>query len=264
MAEQIGQAGSALNLRLGQVPSTQNPNYFTEFQLIYNALHLLGQYMDVLRDNLESQPNQVPSESLRFRRLFWAPAAQVIVKGAIVSPAGGGIVNGVLSNEVRNGISNEINDTIGGSGNRATWGVAQRTWGVALTDAAIGELVQVGIGPGVTQITGAKCGQLIWGVDSRAVLSQRPANDAGNIYTGRSLVGNGSVYLNNITNTHFFGPGAGSVHFEGYNSPGFPFNSGGSYFSSNIYLYPIGVCVLDGYVLLYDYKRSDTGPYFTP
>ena len=99
MAGQIGQAGSALNLRLGQVPSTTNPNYFTEFQLIYNALHLLGQYMDVIRQNLESSEGQTPAESVRFRRTYWSTALQVITVGSIVSPVTGGIVNGVRSSE---------------------------------------------------------------------------------------------------------------------------------------------------------------------
>lgn len=259
MAEQIGQAGSALNLRLGQNPSIQNPRYTTEFQLIYNALHLLGQYMDVLRQNLESAPGQTPSESVRFRRTFWSTALQPITLGSIVSVYPGGIVNGVQSSPVKYESSIEIEEQVGGTGNRRTWGLNSRMFGIALTAAEIGEAVQIGIGPGITQVNGAKAGQLIWGVDSLSVDSQRRANTAGNYLSGRTLVGNGGVYLNNITSQHVFV--GGYVNHEGYNAPGFPFNSGGYYYSSNIYLYPIGVCVLDGYVLFKDYVRSDSLPF---
>jgi hypothetical protein len=259
MAEQIGQAGSVLNLRLGQNPSIQNPRYTTEFQLIYNALHLLGQYMDVLRRNLESAPGQTPSESVRFRKTYWAEALQPITLGSVVSGFAGGIINGVASSDVKYSPSFQIEEQVGGTGNRRTWGIEAQMFGIALTDAAIGEMVQVGIGPGITQVTGSKCGQLIWGVDSRSVNSQRAANTAGNYFTGRTPVGNGGVYLNNII-TQWYTTG-GYVNHEGYNAPGYPFNSGGNYYSSNIYLYPIGVCVFDGFVLFKDYVRSDSLPF---
>lgn len=259
MAEQIGQAGSILNLRLGQNPSIQNPRYATEFQLIYNALHLLGQYMDVLRTNLESAPGQTPSESVRFRRTFWSTALQPITLGSIVSSYPGGVVNGVASGPLKSTSTDQIEEQVGGTGNRRAWGLESQMFGIALTDAAIGEPVQVGIGPGITQVTGSKSGQLIWGVDSLSVNSRRQANTAGNFYTGRSLVGNGGVYLNNITSRHVFV--GGYVNHEGYNASGYPFNSGGYYYSSNIYLYPIGVCVVDGYVLFKDYVRSDSLPF---
>ncbi|WP_411706271.1 hypothetical protein [Edaphovirga cremea] len=258
MATQIGQAGSDLNLRLGLSPTLQDPKYATEFQLIYNALHLLGEYMDVLRANLESSPGQTPSESVRFRRTFWAPALQTIVAGSIISPIAGGYVNGVLSTEVSINPNIHVADTIGGTGSRTTWGITTRFFAIALTAAAPGELVQVGIGPGITQITGAKCGQLIWGVDSRSVLSRREANTAGHYIFGRPLLGNGGVYLDNITHIHYFT--GGYSNYEGYYNPGYPNNSDGYYYSSVNFLYPVGVCVADGYVLFKDFVRSDSLP----
>lgn len=258
MADQIGQAGSALNLRLGQIPSTLNPNYFAEFQQIYNALHILGQYMDVLRENLESAPGQTPSESLRFRRTFWAPALQTITTGSVVSQATGGMLNGVGVTSVKINPNIYIDETVGGTGTRASWGLNALSFGIALSDAAPGELVNVGIGPGITQVTNAKCGQLIWGVAALSINCRRAANTAGNYYTGGTRSNNGGVYLSNITTKSYFT--GGYSNYEGYSNPGFPTNSGGFYLSSINYLYPIGVCISDGYVLFHDYTRSDSLP----
>lgn len=263
MAAVIGRAGAKLNIRLGQSPEYQDPRINADLQQMYNSLHLLSQYMGVLRENLESAPGQTPAESVRFRRTFWAVAKQKIVEGAIVSSSAGGIVNGVGSNEVKNTVSYEIQEQLRGTGNRRTWGLNNTQQFVALTAADIGELVNVGVGPGITQITGAKCGQLIWGADSRAVLSSRRANTEGNHYSGRAYTNNGGVYLANITMKWFYYSG-GHLNFEGYNSPGYPNHSGNRYYSSNVYLYPIGVCVADGYVLFTDFKRSDPLPYDVP
>lgn len=262
MATQIGQAGSDLDLRLGQSPSIQDPRYATEFQLVYNALHLLGEYMDVLRENLESNPNQTPSESVRFRRSFWAPALQDITAGSIVSPYAGGIVNGVRSTEPKAVAYSDSAPYGASTTNRTVLQVDLEMFGVALTAAAAGELVQVGIGPGITQVTGAKCGQLIWGVDARSILSVGESASPTRVYTGsRSLVGNGGVYLNNVTGTYaVFGA---AYHWEGYWMPGYPILSTGQSLYNFVYLYPIGVCVIDGYVLFNDYKRSDSIPFVT-
>lgn len=262
MATQIGQAGSSLNLRLGLSPTLQDPRYATEFQLIYNALHLLGEYMDVLRENLESSPGQTPSESVRFRRTFWAPAVQAITAGSIVSPVSGGIANGVRSTEPKASTYSDSAPYGMSTTNRAVLQVDLEMFGVALTDAAIGELVQVGIGPGITQVAGSKCGQLIWGVDARAILSVGESASPDRVYTGsRSLVGNGGVYLNNITGSYAV-VGA-TYHWEGYWMPGYPILSTGQSLYNFAYLYPIGVCVTDGYVMFSDYKRSDSIPFVT-
>lgn len=263
MAAQIGQAGSAVNLRLGQSPTIQDPAYTTEFQLIYNALHLLGEYMDVLRENLESTPGQTPSESVRFRRSYWAPAVQAITAGSVVSPVAGGIVNGVLSSEPKVSSYTDSAPLGASTTNRATLGVDLREFGIALTSAAIGEMVQVGIGPGITQISGALCGQLIWGVDSRSIRSTAPSASPTRTFAGRDLVGNGGVYLANVTGSYAV-VGA-TYHWEGYWLPGYPIvsSSGGTSVYNSAYLYPIGVCVSDGYVLFRDYERSDSIPQVT-
>ncbi|QHJ80714.1 MAG: hypothetical protein [Bacteriophage sp.] len=263
MATQIGQAGSSLDLRLGLNPSIQNPKYAAEFQLIYNALHLLGEYMDVLRANLESTPGQTPSESVRFRRTFWAPAAQTITAGSIVSPTAGGIVNGILSSEPKVSSYTDSAPLGASTTNRAVLGVDLRMFGVALTSAVPGELVNVGIGPGITQVAGAVCGQLIWGVDSRSIRSTAPSASPTRTFQGRDLVGNGGVYLANITGS--YAVSGATYHWEGYWLPGYPQvnPSGGTSIYNSAYLYPIGVCVIDGYVMFSDFKRSDSIPQVT-
>lgn len=260
MAQVIGRAGAKLNIRLGQSPEYKDPQLDTDLQQMYNALHLLSQYMDILRENLESAPGQNPAESIRFRRTFWAPARQNIVQGAIVSSWDHGIVNGVLTTQ---GTSTIVDGavSIGSTGTRELIGLIQQQAMVALTDATAGQLVQVGVGPGVTQITGAKCGQLVWASDARYVSSYRQANESSTQYVyARELTGNGGIYLSNPLGRWVSASGFG-YNWEGYWRAGFPYNSGGTYYYSRAFLYPVAVCISDGFVLFTDFKRSDSPPH---
>lgn len=256
MANTIGRAGSALNLRLGQSPTFLDPQVTPELQEVYNALHLLGEYMDVLRKNLESAPGQTPDQSIRFRRTFWATAAQEIKVGAICCAVPAGIVNGVLTEVTKNNIDDPF-ILSGSTSSRQQWGVAAQQFFIALTAALPGELVQVGEGPGVTRISGLRCGQLLWAADSRSISSFRAANlTAFQVLIGRDLVGNGGVYLNNPTSSFPNFPTRRQC--EGYHMPGSPqpYGAGGSYVN-RVFLYPIAVGIADGYALLYDYKADD-------
>lgn len=258
MAGMIGTAGTPINIRLGQVPNIKDPALNNEFQQIYNALNLLSQYMAVLRENLESAPGQTPSESVRFRRKFWATALQPITVGAVVSAYGTGIVNGVSANLPFSSVG-DSGVTIGSTGNRDMFGVRPQEFFIALTAAAEGELVNVGVGPGVIAVTGAKCGNLVWGVAALSCLTHRDANTFTQFSSPGHLVNNGGLYLANITGKYTF-PTGGGYNWEGFWMPGYPNNNGGTYYYDRAFLYPIGVCVSDGFVLFSDYKRSDPAP----
>lgn len=253
----IGTAGSDLDLKLGQVPDIRDPILNGEFQLVYNSIHTLGQYLTVLRENLESAPGQTPAESVRFRRTFWATALQDISVGAVVSAYQNGIVNGVQTNQPASSIE-DPDVTVGSTGSRRRFGLIQQQHFVALTAASSGELVQVGVGPGILGLTNAKCGQLIWAVAALSVNTNRQANTSTQFTTPGTLVNNGGLYLNNITGVDNL-PQI-TYRWEGYWLPGFPNNSGGTFYYSRAFLYPVGVCVIDGYVLFADYKRSDPLP----
>lgn len=258
MATTIGRAGSTLNIRLGQSPAIKDPQLNQEMQLVYNSLHLLSQYMAVLRENLESAPGQTPSESLRFRRRFWAVAGQAIAVGAVVSSHNDLIVNGVEAKLPFSSVG-DSGVTIGSTGTRSMFGVTPRGFYIALTAANPGELVQLGVGPGVLAVAGAKCGQLVWGVAALSCLTHRDANTFDQFTSPGDLVGNGGLYLANITGKYTF-PTGGGYNWEGYWLPGYPNNSGGTYYYNRAFLYPIGVGVSDGFVMFSDYKRSDPLP----
>lgn len=258
MANTIGRAGSSLNIRLGQSPDIKDPALNSEFQQVFNALHLLSQYMDILRENLESAPGQTPAESVRFRRRFWAVALQDIAIGAVVSAYGTGIVNGVSATPPPV-VVGDSGVTIGSTGNRTMFTQTPRQFFIAVTAAAAGELVQVGVGPGILQVTGAKCGQLVWGVSALSCNGYRDANTFNQITFAGQLVNNGGLYLDNVIGTYTF-PSGGGYKWEGYWLDGFPYNSGGTYYYARAFLFPIGVCVSDSFVLFSDYKRSDPLP----
>ena len=257
MANTIGRAGSPLNLGLGETPTYQNPQVTPELQKLYNAFHLLGDYMGVLRENLESVPGQTPDASIRFRRTFWATAAQDIAQGAICSALDIGIVNGVLTEVTKADISDSLIYS-GSTGNRNMWGVSALQFFVALTAAAAGELVQLGEGPGVTRVEGLKCGGTLWAADSRSIRSFRPGElVAFQNVIGRDLTDNGGVYLENIIlgNVPTFPT---RTQWEGYHMPGYPIYYGpGGYYANRVYLYPIGVGLADGYALIQGYIGDD-------
>jgi hypothetical protein len=146
---------SPVNLGLPRQPLTRDNELFDELTAVYNAIHLLNQYLDRLRTGAEGGggSEQDPDISAGFTRFFVMPALQPIVTGNIVSPHVGsdGYVNGTLGNGLLAGA------------------VALNT-GVALSDAAIGEDVRIGVGPGVIAVPGAVAGQRLWGINSRTTV----------------------------------------------------------------------------------------------
>lgn len=258
----IGKAGTPLDIKLGESPNISNSIEAVEFQQVYNALHLLSGYMALLRENLESSDGQTPAESVRFRRAFWSVAGQDITAGAVVSCFNGAVFNGVYSRNPPIGGYDDSAVTLGSTGNRTLFKLIPISFGIALTSAAIGESVRVGIGPGILQFTGAKSGQIIWAVDAQSVYTERQANASIQVYSGvRRLVNNGGVYLQNVTTQYYLpNPLFTYYNWEGYWLPGYPNNTGGTYQYDRAFLYPVGICVIDNYIMFSDYKRSDPIP----
>lgn len=160
---------SPVDIGLPRQPITTNPELFDEFTGVYNAIHLLNQYLDQLRSGITGGgggSEQDPDISAGFTRFFVMKALQPIAVGDIVSPMVGsdGYVRGTL-------------------GNSLAAGALALVTHVALTAAAIGEDVRIGVGPAVIKFTGAVPGRQIWGINSRT--------------TGGVYAGNGNLYATN-------------------------------------------------------------------
>lgn len=132
---------SPINLRLPQTPTVEDPQMFSEMLQVYNAIHTLNAYLDQLRLALEGgDPEQEPSESMRFLRGFWAEAAEDIDESNIVSMRNG---------KVRKGADKSV-------------GFQNFFTGLSLTSAKQGEKVRFGVGPAIVKVPGFTAGQWAW------------------------------------------------------------------------------------------------------
>ncbi|QHJ80713.1 MAG: hypothetical protein [Bacteriophage sp.] len=154
MAE-IGGYRSPVDLGIGTVPLTTEPEVFNQMVEVYNALHLLNQYLDQLRIIAEGGGSgQSPEQSMPFNRFYVCKAFQDIAIGTPVSPSnvGGqnGAVNGALANQY--------------AGPNPT----SNFCGLSLTAASIGDDIRVGVGPGTVSMAGALSGNIIYAYSARA------------------------------------------------------------------------------------------------
>lgn len=155
MAE-MGGYRSPVDLGIGQIPYTTDPELFPQFTEVYNAIHLLNGYLDQLRVIAEGGggSGQDPSDSMPFNRFYVATALQAISAGDPVCPSSipgqNGIIKGMLANDFTSAAP------------------TSNFCGIALIDAAIGQDVRVGVGPAAIEMPGAVSGQRIWAYSSRA------------------------------------------------------------------------------------------------
>ena len=183
MASNIGGYRSPVDLGLGQTPQTQDPILFGEFTEVYNAIHILNQYLDQLRLVAEggSGSGEAPSDSMPFNRFYTAVALVDITVGQPVSPSSITGQNGVILGALAS------NYTI------AT--PSSNFCGVALTSATAGNTLRVGVGPAIIQFPGIASGQLLWAYSSRATNGNRFGD--GGLYIGNPGVkttGAGTAY----------------------------------------------------------------------
>lgn len=259
MAAQIGKAGSDINLRLGQQPRATDQKINAELQPIYNSLHILNGYLSQIRNIAEGTDDGTPAENLPFRRKFIGTAGQNINAGDIVSVFGTVIVKGMA----RYG-GNSLEIGYPGTGNyfsgpyrRDMFGCYKAYAYVALTTAAAGAQVEVGVGGGALYLPGVKCGQMVWAADARNIVTIEGLTNgtyAGTIITDQPLSGIGSIYLSNPVWGESFG--AASTTHEGIVTPGYPFISGNYRFKSRAFLYPVAIALADNYVYFYDYIQE--------
>lgn len=152
----IGGYRSPVDLGLGQVPLTQDPNLFNEMTEVYNAIHLLNQYLDQLRIIAEGGggSGQSPADSMPFNRFYVGVALVDITAGQLISPSAVPGQNGLI----RGGLPHDV----GSSAPECNFA------GVALTNALAGTDIRVGIGPAILEFPSAVTSQLLWGYPQRS------------------------------------------------------------------------------------------------
>lgn len=144
---------SPVNLGLGRVPKNTDPEIFDELTEVYNSIHLLASYMDALRLSLAGGgAGQNPFETMPFTRFFVGPALQTITAGQVVCPANIGGNNGI--------VKGALASTYASTAPECNFA------GIALNDAAIGQNVRVGVGPGVFELPGLPSGAIVWAYSS--------------------------------------------------------------------------------------------------
>lgn len=178
----IGGYRSPVDLGLGRTPITTDPALFDEFSDVYNAIHLLNEYLDNLRTVASGGGSgQTPTETLPFNRFFTAVALQAVEIGDVVSPSTVTGQNGMLKGALPHGVSSTAPEC--------------NFCGIALTKAAAGEEFRVGIGPATLEMPGATTGSFIWAYSQRATnggIASLPGLYNGN--PGTKAAGGGTAY----------------------------------------------------------------------
>lgn len=243
----ISGAGSSLDIRLGQFPKTKVPELNRELQPIYASIHILSQYLDILRDSFEGDDSQDPSETLRFRRIFYATAGQNITAGAICCPIGSNqVVNGVIADPTNFSYDDTGAFPLGITGTRGMWGLQiQPVFYIALETVNAGQQVKLGIPVGVLKLPGAVCGQIVFAAGYKGIGTHRNSGSPTEVITNLPFVGNGSLYLSNPV--YRYQQVGAYRNYEGY----WIVPPGTNDFLRN-YFYPVAICIKDDFVLFND------------
>lgn len=173
---------SPVNLPIGQTPLTGDSELFEEMTEVYNAIHLINQYLDKLRIGIAGGGSgQAPNETLPFNRFYVSKALAPITAGMAVSPSATTGTNGAIPGCLSSGITNPS--------------ALSQFCGIALTDAVTGADFRVGVGPAAIAVPGIASGNYVYAYASRA------SNGAfaldGKLYTsnpGAKSAGGGTVY----------------------------------------------------------------------
>jgi len=188
---------SDIDLKLAETPKTTNPAEFPDMVDIYNALHILGQWVDRLKKGMDGSGSGgselKPWEAMQFTRWFYVPAARAITKSSIITV----IYSEWFTDDDWGNTRYTIDGAVNGcgithlpfyrDGSKLFVGVRVRSTmtGFAMTDAAEGELVKVGVGPAIINMPGIKAGQ---------IMHARPAADHTKYNDSLRLINDGTLY----------------------------------------------------------------------
>lgn len=206
---QISGAGTPIDIKLGQSPKISQPALNYELQGIYNALHILSQYLENLRAGLEGSDTQTPAENIRFLKFINAPARQAITAGQIVTVDynDGHVIKGTSNGTAKIGRFNSNGQLL-----PYLTGMVQTFFGIAQNDAAIGDNVSIGVGPGILKVTGAISGQQAWAASARGqaysvsnsnnmTFYNQPYSEDGNLYLANPQIQRLAGYPQDVSDT---------------------------------------------------------------
>lgn len=182
---------------LGEVPKTTDSQTFSDFTDVYNAIHILAQWTNALAERLQDEgdkgSDKQPWELLTFERWIWLPARQNIKQGDVVSSINH-VVGGTTWNGVYKGCYGLVHTWQIGSWGIETWlGKVNYLCGVALEDAAVGELVKFGIGPAIINMTGVKAGDRLY---SKPTFYDSNVGTQSPVASNVTFFNDGKIYLN--------------------------------------------------------------------
>ena len=173
---------SDIDIKLSEIPRTTDPSIFPDLVDIYNAIHILTQYSDranKLRDNPSGDESTPPWQAVQFDKYFYSRAYHSISAGMVCT-----IVNTECA---WNGAYYTVQGVVRGVGgsyhpkvspfpdpHRLHFGSTY----IALEDASPGQLVKLGIGPGILKLPGIELGEpvlaKVWATDTQAGTSNIP------------------------------------------------------------------------------------------
>ena len=166
----IGGYRSPVDLGLGRVPTLTEPEAFNELTQVYNAIHLLNEYLDNLRNEaIGGGSGQTPAESMIFNRFFVAKALVAMPAGCPVSPCPLAGQNGVIPGALAR--------------NHTASTTTSNFCGVTLSSAEVGEDIRVGVGPAALQVPGLTAGTLLYAYS--------------NLATNGNIFGDQGLYIGN-------------------------------------------------------------------
>lgn len=138
-----GRYRSPVNLGIGQNPQYQgtDPQIMSDMVAIYNAIHNISKYFTQVGPFAATiGSSRKPWQTMAPSNFLWLPAAQAIEKGNVIYSDGASI---------------RLGPAWDGHRNLGT--------GIAITAGAIGDLVQMAIGPMIVNVAGVPGGSKIWG-----------------------------------------------------------------------------------------------------
>lgn len=161
---------SDIDLRLGETPKTDDPKLFADMVDVYNAIHILSQYVNAsIKNQGSGDENTAPWDAMPFRNYFYTEAARAITTGSVITV----IQYDRFSNEPYGANPYSIKGAINGA---TGLGLTYKKWsgvkfsgpafagitGLALNDAEPGQLVKVGVGPAIIKMEGIEIGEPVF------------------------------------------------------------------------------------------------------
>lgn len=181
---------------LGEQPKTTNPDVFGDMVDIVNAIHILAQWVSSVLPGGGGGSGVPPAEAMRFLRSFQMPALVDITAGDLITvfDARTWLDFGIQPSEFP--FPADHPGVIKGGGGRLEWAGQIRggITGFALNGTTAGNMVDIGIGPAIVNVQGAKAGLLAF---ARTAFSNN---------NPRSYFGNGAIFLdvwNQLQDPHF-------------------------------------------------------------